>query len=157
MGSIYERRVKDIMTKDVVCLGTEATIHEALDLMVENRVAALPVVDARDRCVGIITTTDLIDLTRDVDDDIRHLDVVNPVSNRFIIQNLIRSLGDESVQSFMTESVETVNLDTTLARAAREMLRNRVHHLPVTDDDQRLIGIISTMDILAEFADGAPE
>ena len=44
--------------------------------------------------------------------------------------------------------------ETSLAKSAREMLRNRIHHLPVVDHRDHLIGIISTMDILAEFADG---
>ena len=57
----------------------------------------------------------------------------------------------------MSESVTTVGLETRIGKAARAMLRNRVHHLPVIDHDDRLIGIVSTMDILGEFADGAPD
>jgi CBS domain-containing protein len=37
------------------------------------------------------------------------------------------------------------------------MLRNRVHHLPVIDEHDHLIGIVSTMDILAEFVSAAPQ
>ena len=51
----------------------------------------------------------------------------------------------------------TIDAETTLGKATREMLRNRVHHLPVVDSSDRLIGIVSTMDILSEFADGAPD
>ena len=70
---------------------------------------------------------------------------------------VLHAMGDESVQSFMSEAVATVDIDTTIGKATREMLRNRIHHLPVVDATERLIGIISTMDILAEFADGAPD
>ena len=66
-------------------------------------------------------------------------------------------MGSETVQSFMSEAVATVGVDTTIGKATREMLRNRVHHLPVVDAHDKMIGIISTMDILAEFADGAPD
>ncbi|MCA9265158.1 MAG: CBS domain-containing protein [Planctomycetales bacterium] len=155
-STIYERRVKDVMSRDVVSIHCDATVHDALNLIVENRVSALPVVDSRDHCVGIISTTDLVDLTRDFDDDVHQLEDAE-VSSQWLVEKLIHSVGDEAIQSVMTEAVATINAETTLTRAAREMLRNQVHHLPVVDDRNHLIGILSTMDILAEFADSAPE
>ena len=155
--NIYQRVVREIMSRDVVALGASDTIHEALTLMGENRVSALPVVDTKNRCVGILSTSDLVDMTRDIDDDIYHLDLVDPSSRRFLLNKLAHSMGTESVQSFMSEAVATVTPETTLAHATREMLRNRVHHLPVVDLNEHLIGIISTMDVLSEFADGAPD
>ncbi|MGB7344182.1 MAG: CBS domain-containing protein [Pirellulaceae bacterium] len=154
--SIYDRRIKEIMSRDVVTLSASDTIHEALTLMGENRVSALPVVDSRNHCVGILSTSDLVDMTRDVDDDLYHLDLVDPTSRRFLLDKLMHSMGNESVQSFMSETVATIGVETTLAKATREMLRNRVHHLPVVDQDNHLVGIVSTMDVLGEFADAAP-
>ena len=156
-NSIYKRRVKDIMSRDVVTINAGDTIHEALSLMGENRVSALPVIDSRDHCVGILSTSDLVDMTRDVDDDLYHLDMVDPTSRRFLLEKLAHSMGGETVQSFMSEAVATVEAETTLGKATQEMLRNRVHHLPVVDIHDKMIGIISTMDILAEFADAAPD
>ena len=155
--NIYKRRIKDIMSRDVVALSAADTIHDALGLMGENRVSALPVVDHQNHCVGILSTSDLVDMTRDVDDDIYHLDFVDPASRRFLLDKLAHSMGSETVQSYMSETVTTVDPETTIAKATREMLRNRVHHLPVVDAGDHLIGIVSTMDILAEFADAAPD
>ena len=154
---IYARRVKDIMSRDVVTVRAGDTIHEALTLMGENRVSALPVVDNHDHCVGILSTSDLVDMTRDIDDDIMHLDLVDPSSKRFLLDRLTHSLGNESVQSFMSEMVATVGLETSIGKATREMLRNRIHHLPVVDENKKLMGILSTLDILAEVADAAPD
>lgn len=156
-GEIYKRRVKDIMSREVVTVFAGDTIHEALKLMGENRVSALPVVDTHDRCVGILSTSDLVDMTRDIDDDIYELDLVDSTSRRFLLDKLAHSMGSESVQSFMSEAVTTVGAETTIGKATREMLRNRIHHLPVVDEADRLVGIISTIDILSEFADAAPE
>ncbi len=154
--NIFERRVKDIMSRDVVTLSAADTVHEALSLMGENRVSALPVVNSHNVCVGILSTSDLVDMTRDVDDDLYHLDMVDPTSRRFLLDKLAHSMGSETVQSFMSEGVATIDLESTIGKAAREMLRNRVHHLPVVDSHERILGIVSTMDILAEFADAAP-
>lgn len=154
---IYKRRVKDIMSRDVVTINAADTIHEALTLMGENRVSALPVVDNHNNCVGILSTSDLVDMTRDVDDDVYQLEFVDPTTRRFLLDKLTHSMGSETVQSFMSESVATIDAETTIGRATREMLRNHIHHLPIVDIHDHLIGIISTMDILAEFADGAPD
>ena len=156
-NSIYDRRVKEVMSRDVVAINAGDTVHEALTLMGENRVSALPVVNGHDSCVGIISTSDLVDMTRDLDDDLYHLDLVDSTSRRFLLDKLAHSLGNEPVQSYMSEAVATIDPETTIGKATREMLRNRVHHLPVVDGHEHLIGIISTMDILAEFADGAPD
>lgn len=154
---IYKRRVKDIMSRDVVTINAADTVHEALTLMGENRVSALPVVDNHNNCVGILSTSDLVDMTRDMDDDVYQLDLVDPTSRRFLLDKLTHSMGNETVQSFMSEAVATVDAETTIGRATREMLRNQVHHLPIVDIHDHLVGIVSTMDILAEFADAAPD
>jgi CBS-domain-containing membrane protein len=156
-NSITKRRVRDIMSRDVVTINAADTIHEALTLMGENRVSALPVVDLNNSCVGILSTSDLVDMTRDVDDDVYNLDLVDPTTQRFLLDKLAHSMGNETVQSFMSEAVTTVDMETTIGRATREMLRNQVHHLPIVDVHDHLIGIISTMDILAELADSSPE
>jgi len=155
-GDIYSIRVKDIMSRDVVTTNASDTVHEALTLMGENRVSAIPVVDNHDHCVGILSTSDLVDMTREVDDDLYSLDMVDSTSRRFLLDKLTHSMGGESVQSFMSETVATVKAETTIAEATREMLRHRVHHLPVIDKNNHLIGIISTMDVLEQFAKSAP-
>ena len=154
---VYKKRVKEFVTRDTVTLAAGDSIHEALELMGENRVSTLPVVDNKNRCIGIFSASDLVDLTRDTDDDLRDLDLVDLSTKRFLVDKLAHSFGSERVESFMSESVVTVGLETLIGKAAQEMLRNHVHHLPVVDHDNRLIGIVSTMDILTEFADAAPE
>lgn len=155
--SIYKKRVKEILTKDTVNLNADDSIHEALILMSENRVSALPVVDREERCIGILSTVDLVDMTRDTEEDLRELDYVDLISKRFLVDKLANGMGTEKVQTFMSESVVTAGLETLVVKAAEKMLRHHVHHLPVVDHDNRLKGIISTMDILSEFVDVAQE
>ena len=51
----------------------------------------------------------------------------------------------------MTTTVVTVDRETPLLDAAGEMLRHRIHHIPVVDEQQHVLGIVSTMDVLAVF------
>lgn len=148
-----QRRVRDIMSRDLVTLSAGDTVHDALALMSENRVSALPVVDSHNHCVGILSTSDLVDMTKDVDEDIYQLELVDLTTQRFLLEKLVHSMGNEPVQTYMSEALATVGPETSLVTATREMLRNRVHHLPVCDKNNHLMGILSTLDILGELAD----
>ena len=152
---VYTRPIKEVMNRDVVTINAAASIHEALILMEENRVTTLPVIDNSDHVVGILSSSDLVDMTRDVDDDVYALDHADPLSQRFLVEKLIHSMGSESIQSFMSETVATVESESSILEATRKMLRAQIHHLPVTDSKGKLVGIVSTMDILGEFADAA--
>ena len=130
------------------------SLHEALDLICENRVSALPVVDGRGHCVGILTTSDLIELTHELDDELQNLGRVNESKPQWLIEQLAKALGSERVSEQMTPDVASVRPETPVPEAAAMMVRNRVHHLPVVDENKHLVGIVSTMDILAVVADG---
>jgi len=52
--------VKDVMTGDVITVGEDVSVEEALDVMVANRIARLPVVNSEGKLVGIITMSDLM-------------------------------------------------------------------------------------------------
>ena len=153
MSEPQKRLVKHLMTPDVVTLSPDDSIHDALELLVSNRVSALPVVDKRRNCVGILSTTDLVDFTRDVDEELHYVDELDASSRGWLVSKLLHVLGDETVGSYMSDDVATVGLESPLSKAAQIMVRNRVHHLPVVDHHGHLAGILSTMDILVEFAD----
>jgi CBS domain-containing protein len=155
--NVYRLRVKDMLTKAVVAVNADDTVQEALRFMVENRVSALPVVNGNEICVGILSATDLMGLTRDLNDDLSEMGSVEFTPQRLIDQLAEQDFGRRRVHELMTEVVETIGPEATLVEAARAMLRQQVHRLPVVNERQRLVGILSTTDIVAAFADGAPD
>ncbi|MEO1617484.1 MAG: CBS domain-containing protein [Planctomycetota bacterium] len=155
--NVYSRPIRDIMNREVVTINAAGTIHEALLLMDENRVSTLPVVDNDDHCIGILSAADLIETTRDVDEDIYELEEADIAGMRFLLDKLSHAMGSESVQSLMSESITVLRPTATVQDAVQMMLRDRVHHLPVQDRSGLLVGIVSTMDLLREFAEAAPE
>lgn len=154
--TLYERGVKQLMSKDVVSIHYHETIHEALRLMVENRLSALPVIDGHERCVGMLSTTDLVDLTLEVDDELADLGR-EAVSSRWLADRLTEALGHQKVEEVMTENVTTIGPEAGLQEATAAMLEYHIHRLPVVADDGKLLGILSTMDILKAVADAAPK
>lgn len=152
-GVANTKRVKDLMSRDVVSIRTGATVHEAIQLMTENRISALPVVNPANKCVGIISTTDLIDLARDVDEDLESFGEAAEGGN-WLVGKLLDGFGHEDISSVMADTPTTIRPEVSLVRAARMMLQKHVHRLPVVDDSHQLIGIISTMDIMKAIANG---
>lgn len=147
--------VQDVLSKDVVAVTVADTVQDALAMMVENRVSALPVVTAKEVCVGILSATDLIALTRDLNDDLSQMQV-GELNHQWLLDQLAaQDFGRRRVDELMTDVIETVRPETTLIEAGRLMLRNRIHRLPVVDDEGHLLGIVSTTDLLTAFVDGA--
>ncbi len=147
-----ELSVRDFMSTDLVSLQAGATIHDALEEFRGNRVSALPIVDRDGRCVSIITVTDLIEVIYDVDDDFVHTDTLSERGRRQLVARLAEAVGSEPVASHASESVNTINASQSVGEAARMMHREQVHHLPVVDDNQRLVAMLSTMDVIAAVA-----
>lgn len=153
-ASLATHRVKDVMSRQVVSIHHKETLHEALQLMTENKVAAIPVVDSHDHCVGVLSTSDLMEVTREVDDELdRHENDDSP--HGWLISLLADSLGHRHIDTLMTNSVASVGPEATLVDASAEMLRNHVHRLPVVDPSGHLKGIVSTTDILEALVSSA--
>jgi CBS domain-containing protein len=113
----------------------------------------LPVVDGKSHCVGIVSTTDLIELTRDLEDDLNELDDAGELNRRWLLTKLRSGTGHEKVAEVMSDQLTYAGPETPVRTAVRQMIRHRVHHLPVLDEQRRLVGIISTMDVLSAIAD----
>ena len=144
--------LKDVISTDIVSVNPQDTLREALAVMMENRVSALPVIDARNRCVGVISVTDLLGVTKDLSDELNALSEVGGFDHEALVAKLEHAdLLTEQVQGWMSPDPVSVAIGSTIQHAAQVMLRNRVHRLVVLDDQQHVGGVVSTMDLLAAF------
>jgi CBS domain-containing protein len=145
--------LKDVVSSDIVHINPQDTLREALAVMTENCVSALPVIDVRNRCVGVISVTDLLGVTKDLSDELSALSEAGGLDHAALVAKLGQAdLLTEQVQGWMSPDPVSVAIETTIQHAAQVMLRNRVHRLVVLDDQQRVGGVVSTMDLLAAFA-----
>lgn len=148
--------LKDVISSDVVYVNPQDTLREALDLMVENRVSAMPVVDVHQHCIGVISVTDLLGMTKDLSDELNALSESGGLDHEALVQKLEHAdLLTEQVQGWMSSDVVSVGVDSSVEHAAKEILRNRVHRVVVLDDKKRVVGVVSTMDLLAALVDVA--
>lgn len=119
------KRADSGMIYDPVTITKEKTVADALRLMKENKIGGIPVIDEERHLIGILTNRDLR-FQKDMD---------LPVENVMTSSNL----------------VTTKNAD--LQEAARVLLENKIEKLPVVDDDNHLVGLITYRDItkISEF------
>ncbi|MCJ8052934.1 CBS domain-containing protein [Shinella curvata] len=123
-------RVKDVMSAQIVTASPNDTAQSAARLMLETEVGALPVeVPGIGAIVGIITDRDIV------------------VS--VLAKGLSTSTG---VAEFMTVSPEVCNENDETAAVATRMRDLAVRRLVVVNDDRRVVGIVSLVDIPAEPA-----
>lgn len=125
-------RVAELMRTNLRMVAAEATVADAVCLLADARVSALPVVDRFGRAVGILTTRDVLEAERDADD-----------RNRL--------LQDTLVLEVMTPWAATVGPDLDVQDAARQMLYLDVQRLFV-EENGKLVGVISQTDIVGAVA-----
>jgi CBS domain-containing protein len=112
-------KIIDLMSKRVISAEPHFTVARVRGLMQRNRILAVPVVGPEGEAVGMITATDLMDDLKDG----------TPISQ------------------IMTQRVYKAPAYNEVSVAARMMLKHRIHHLVVTND-QKVVGIISSFDLL---------
>lgn len=129
-------KVANVMTKEVLTINVNDSLHNANNIFNSKKLRHLPVV-ANEHLVGILSQTDILRIS---------------FGNTFGEQNG----GDEaifemlSINQVMKHSPTTVNSNDTLKEAAEILAEKEFHALPVVDDE-KLVGIITTTDILNYF------
>lgn len=124
--------VVDLMTIGVSTVTPDTSLRDAAREMFRSQVSGLPVTDDDGLLVGIITEADFLRL------ELSRVESDNPAA--------VESVGD-----IMTRAVETIGPNTPLVEAAKVMVVREVKRLPVVDDSDRLVGIISRMDVVYAF------
>ena len=117
-----QTKVGEIMTRSVLTAKPETLVVDIVRLMARNKITGLPVVDANNRLIGVVSESDII------------------------------GKAGDTVEDIMTNGSWTVNEDTTLGEAAEVMLRRRIRRLPVVKGDNELIGLLSRSDLISFFA-----
>jgi CBS domain-containing protein len=145
---IREFTVGEIMQTDWPTLGPEGTVEEAIKLFVEERISGAPVVEAG-RLLGIVTEGDLIFQDAEVKAP-GFLDILGGLvplkDTEEYRREAIKSAG-VIVGDVMTTAPDTIFPEATLVEAATIMAERRRKILPVVDGE-RLVGVITRMDIL---------
>ncbi|MFT4945963.1 MAG: CBS domain-containing protein [Natronomonas sp.] len=115
-----------LMSSDVVTVTPGTSVEEAAELLRSNNIGSVVVVDENDKLRGILTSTDFVHIVAENDPK-----------------------DESSVMDYMTTDVITVDAQDSVQDAANQLITYNIHHLPVVDKDDHVIGMLSTTDLAA--------
>ena len=122
--------VREIMSRDVICLSEKSSTKEVVDVMLSNQIGALPLVDADENLLGIVTERD-------------------------IALSLAGEIDDRTAQDYMSTKVFTTTPGTPIEGACKIMVRNGLRRIPIVGGEadiskaaKKLLGIVTSTDII---------
>lgn len=119
---------EQMMTTGIITIRPEATLHDAIELILARHISGLPVVDGDQKIVGIITEFALLALAYD------------------------QGLQHQTVQQHMTSDVISVDVADPVSRMADQFILHRIRWAPVTEQG-RLVGLVTRRDVLRALED----
>ena len=132
----YNRiKVVDVMTKNPLVMTPAETIGQADELMTENRIRQLPVVD-EGALLGIITD-------RDIRSFLAQSALVEPEERAKVLRTNVREI--------MTAEPLTLAPDDDLREAIELLIEEKIGGIPVVDQTEGLVGIVTYVDVLRCF------
>jgi CBS domain-containing protein len=139
--------VREVMTADVVTVRSFASFRRIAAAMLTHGIGAVPVVDSMGHPIGVISRTDLI--AKQAASAEGHNELWELLSRR---GRRAQTRSDATTAGrLMTPDVVTVTPETGVARAAYLMERHAVSHLPVVNDHNVVVGIVSRSDLLGAY------
>jgi CBS-domain-containing membrane protein len=142
----------DLMSSNPISLRREASVQEAVALMLDRNFDATPVIDEKGRAIGVVTITDILVHDREY---VRYLKTGDTtyrsdleVHDKMPAEFGIEVVDRTPVEDIMTPIVFTVDLETPAWEVVQKLISLKVHHLFVRDEEGTLVGVISTGDIL---------
>ncbi len=145
-------KAADVMSESVISLTPEMTLQAAWELLYENKISGAPVIDKNQHVVGVLSQSDLMrELFADSFAEIAkggfYLDIpFYPAFDAGPV-NVSNKLAMLTVAEAMTKEPICVRIDDSISYLARTMRAKHVHRLIVTND-QKLCGIVSSLDLL---------
>jgi CBS domain-containing protein len=118
--------ILDLCDPEPAAVGLEATVADAIRTMLRQHVGAVGIVDSERRVAGIFTERDVLMKTSLSGQDPEHM----------------------SIRDVMTTPVELATLSTGPGEAMATMVERHYRHLPVVDEQGKLLGILSIRNLL---------
>jgi len=143
-------RAMDVMTTDVITVAADTSVQDLAALLCKHGISGVPVVDATNKLVGIISEGDLLhraEIGTERRTERRRTRWVDSIaSDRDLARDYVKS-HSKTIQNVMTRNVVTVDEMTELAEIANLLETKRIKRVPVVRDG-KVIGIVSRANLV---------
>ncbi|MEN8651916.1 CBS domain-containing protein [Streptomyces sp. 21So2-11] len=143
-------QIGTVMVSDVITARADTGFKEVARLLGENRISGLPVVDDDDKVIGVISETDLILHQAAEPLPGERAPRRRPLFTRVARASAVKERA-ETAGALMSTPAVTVRAEETIAAAARTMAQQHIERLPVVDEEDRLVGIVTRREVLRVF------
>jgi CBS domain-containing protein len=147
-------KAADLMAEDVVTVRPTTKVSAIAQLLLENRISAVPVLDDAGEIVGIVSEGDLLRRSETGTERRRSWWLELLVSNATLAGEFVKSRG-RLAEDVMTREVVTADEATPLDGIAGLMEKHHVKRVPIVSG-KRLVGIVSRADLVAALAAPVP-
>jgi CBS domain-containing protein len=148
--------VRDIMDSEPATVSPETPVEEIVATLRHHGIPGVPVVDGDGRCVGIVTEADLV--LPDDQGDLHLPHYINLFGGTVFLEPLgryeqrLRKAFASTAEDMMTREPDTIAAGATAKEAARLIHDTGHNRLPVVDEDGRLVGVVTRLDVLGALA-----
>ncbi|MBL1208778.1 CBS domain-containing protein [Geminocystis sp. GBBB08] len=148
------KTVAEVMTPTAITVTPEMPLKEAIAILVENKISGLPVIDGEGKLVGIISESDLMWQETGVEPPpyIMILDSIIYLQNLGRYEKDIHKALGQTVGDVMSEKPITIKGNQPVKKAAQILHDKQIRRLPVLNDQDLVIGIITQGDIIRAMA-----
>ena len=128
MDEIY---VSEVMTKNVTACSPDTQVKDVIKILSRNRISSL-IITENDEPVGIITERDLVAIMEEMLNDVArdHLPIAH----------------------FMTSPTITIHKHITLQEAVKFAIDKNIRHLPIVDDNNKLVGLLTQTNMVKSLS-----
>ena len=140
------RKIKNVMSTDVATVNKDTPFKDIVRILDQRDISAVPVVDADNRVLGIVSNADLLPKQGAQEPSEAH----SPIA--WFQRHWDRARTEATTAGeLMTAPAITIGPEDTVVEAAKLLDRYAVKRLPVVDGNENLVGIVSRRDLLAVF------
>lgn len=151
----------ELMVRDLVTLEPDELVAEAAATLLREQISGAPVVDGEGRCVGVFSAIDVprgeltvaLEARRAAQSSFFNSGLVLPES---VIEEELQRVREKLVPAaerpvgeFMTTDLVTITENSSAGEIIQRMIDGHIHRIVVIDQEQKLVGLVSTTDLLA--------
>ncbi len=148
-------KIKDVMKRDLITVSPSTGIREIYDIFHKKHVGGVPVVDKDKKLLGMVTKTEILDVLIpdyfDMVTDFLFIDDLGALEDTLESMPLLELFIAEDL---MIKDIITINQNASLMKAPVLMNKHNVRRLPVISEENKLVGIITRMDVCEALFNG---
>lgn len=157
---LNQTTAEELMSCELITLRPDMTLSNAAAVLLKQQISGAPVVNDKGVCVGVLSAADFVKVEDAVADERRRFaestfwnsSLVLPehvyATKLAEVRDKLIPASEHTVEQVMTRDLVSVSLRSSLATVVQHLVDGHIHRVFVLDSDDRLVGIVSSHDIL---------